>query len=161
MSKEKGTSLSRWQCGGSPEPQETLRGSHFSLKSLYMLWWNPSSPPQARVLSCQSHSAPAIHTGSAQAPPSLAPSNNNRKGSLPVTPSHCSLEPELPCDGTSVYPGSGSPRSISQMETEMMMMITANSNSVLSKSYTDQVWGRFLAYHYFPNEERIVIAHIS
>ena len=78
-----------------------------------------------------------IHTGYAQVPPSLGPSNNNRKGSLPVNPSPCSLEPESPRDGTSVHPGSGSPRPVSQMETEMTMMIAASSNSVLSTSYMD------------------------
>lgn len=49
-SKEKDTSLSRWQCGGFPEPQETPRASCFSLKSLYLLWQNPSSPPQSPLL---------------------------------------------------------------------------------------------------------------
>lgn len=58
--------------------------------------------------------------------------------SLPVNPSLCSLEPESPRDGISVHPCSGNPWPISQMKTEvMMMMIALNPNSVLSTFSVD------------------------
>lgn len=36
--------------GSCPTPREILRGSHFSLKFLYLLWLNPFFPPQSHLL---------------------------------------------------------------------------------------------------------------